>query len=199
MKKISGIVVATALLGASSMAFAQAPAAWATPQLPWYIGAGVGQGSLNRSASELTGLTNAVLDDTDTTYTVRGGLRFSPFFAVELGYYDLGKYDFNGTAAGTNVYVNGSARAQSYGISLVGIVPISAFDLYGRIGYARSEIKFKGNLPEATADRHDKQNEATYGVGARWKFHPNWGLFAEWMKNDKIRVDSYMGGIDFRF
>ena len=28
---------------------------------------------------------------------------------------------------------------------------------------------------------------------------PTWGLFAEWMKNDKLKVDSYMGGIDFRF
>jgi hypothetical protein len=33
----------------------------------------------------------------------------------------------------------------------------------------------------------------------RWTFAPNWAVFGEWMKNDKIRVDSYLGGIDFRF
>jgi len=27
----------------------------------------------------------------------------------------------------------------------------------------------------------------------------NVGLFVEWMKNDKIEVDSYLAGIDFRF
>ena len=46
---------------------------------------------------------------------------------------------------------------------------------------------------------NDRQDEATYGVGARWNFSRNWGLFAEWMKNDRIRVDSYLAGIDFRF
>ena len=45
----------------------------------------------------------------------------------------------------------------------------------------------------------DTQEEATYGVGARWHFARNWSLFAEWMKNDKIKIDNYLGGIDFRF
>lgn len=46
---------------------------------------------------------------------------------------------------------------------------------------------------------NNRQDEATYGVGARWNFARNGGPFAEWMKNDRIRVDSYLGGIDYRF
>jgi len=42
-------------------------------------------------------------------------------------------------------------------------------------------------------------SEATYGVGAKWYFNRNWGIFAEWMKNDKIKVDSYLIGIDWKF
>jgi len=196
MNKISRMMIATALLGASTFTFAQAPV---MSQPPWYIGVGAGMGHLNRSASDLTGLDNATLDDNDTTYTVRGGWRFSPFAAIELGYYDLGRYDFHGTRFGSVGNVDGSARAQSVGLSLVGIWPINNFDLYGRIGYAHSELKFNANGPINTGNRNDRQDEATYGAGVRWNFTPQWGLFAEWMKNDRIRVDSYLAGIDFRF
>ena len=198
MKKLRSMLVTTALLGASTIAFAQVPVVTTAPP-PFYIGVGAGMGHLNRSASDLTGLNDATLDDNDTTYTVRAGWRFSPFAAIELGYYDLGRYDFHGNRFGSVVPVDGSARAQSVGLSLVGIWPINNFDLYGRIGYAHSELKFNANGPINTSNQNDRQDEATYGVGARWNFSRNWGLFAEWMKNDRIRVDSYLGGVDFRF
>ena len=200
MKRLNGgIVVAAALLGASSVTLAQAPAFNTAPQLPWYIGAGIGGGHLNRSASDLTGLNNATLDTHETTWTVRGGWRFSPYTAIELGYYDLGRYNFHGTAVGPAVRVDGSARAQSVGLSFVGIIPINTVDIYGRIGYAHSELKFNANGPLNTGNENQRQNEATYGAGVRWTFAPHWAVFGEWMKNDKIRVDSYLAGIDFRF
>jgi len=46
---------------------------------------------------------------------------------------------------------------------------------------------------------NERQDEATYALGARWTFVPNWGVFGEWVKNDRIRVDAFMGRIDFRF
>lgn len=201
MKKLVRILVASALTGVSSLALAQtAPPALGTyPQLPWYIGVGIGGGHLNRSGTDLTGLDNAQLDDNDTTYTVRGGWRFSPFGAIELGYYDLGRYHFSGNVSGTRIPADGSARAQSVGLSLVGIIPINNFDIYGRIGYAHSELKFSANTDLLNRNRNDRQDEATYGAGVRWTFARNWALFGEWMKNDRIRVDSYLGGVDFRF
>jgi len=199
MKSIGHILAATAFLGASSVALAQAPLINTSPQLPWYFGVGVGGGQLNKSASDLTGLNNTTLDDHDTTYTVRGGWRFSPFGAVEVGYYDFGRYKFSGTAVGNAIPVDGSARAQSVGISLVGIIPINTVDIYGRIGYAHSQVKLNANAVLSTVNQNDRQNEATYGAGLRWTFAPHWALFGEWVKNDNIKVDSYVGGIDYRF
>ena len=72
-------------------------------------------------------------------------------------------------------------------------------DLYGRIGWGHSELKFNANGPLNTSNQNERQDEAAYGVGARWWFARNWGVFAEWAKNDRIRVDSYVAGIDFRF
>ena len=136
----------------------------------------------------------------DTSWTVRGGWRFSPYAAVELGYYDFGRYNFDGNVIGHVGNVNGSGKAHSVALSLVGIIPISNFDLYGRIGYAHSELKFNASGPlGGIANENNRQDEATYGAGVRWNFHPQWGVFAEWIKNDRIRIDSYVAGIDYRF
>ena len=67
------------------------------------------------------------------------------------------------------------------------------------MGWEESEIKANANTTLATANESDRQSGATYGIGGRWNFSKNMGLFAEWMKNDKIEVDSYLVGIDFRF
>jgi OOP family OmpA-OmpF porin len=191
------ITLAAALAAVALPAMAQSHG----PMSQWYVGVGVGGGNLNQSGTDLTGLTNATLDDTATTYTIRTGWRFNPYMALELGYYDLGKYSFHGPITGTGLNVDGEVRAKSVGLSFVGIMPIQYLDLYGRIGYARSELKANGNtqLSVQSSNIKDHQNEFTYGVGGRWNFGPQWGLFAEWMKNDKISVDSYLVGIDFRF
>jgi OOP family OmpA-OmpF porin len=184
------IVTAIALVAglAAAPAFAQS----------WYAGFGAGVGNLNKSGSDLTGLNNAQVDDTDTTYTVRLGYRFNPYFAVEGGYYDLGKYGFSGSTGGVNV--SGSAKAKSMGLSAVGIAPLgNSFELYGRLGIEQSELKANANTTLATASESDKQTGATYGFGGRYLVSKQVGVFAEWMKNDKINVDSYLLGVDFRF
>ena len=191
MKLRNALLTAAFIAAAPAMAQAQ-------PYPQWYLGGGVGQGHLGVSGTDLTGLNNAQVDDKNTTYTVRTGWRFNPYGAIELGYYDLGKYKFHGSGV---FEVDGEARAKSVGISYVGILPLQAWELYGRIGYARSELKANASAPLAPTPVNEKtkQNEATYGVGGRWNAGHNWAVFAEWMKNDKIEVDSYLIGVDFKF
>jgi len=188
MRKIIAPVVATIIGLAAAPAFCE----------DWYAGLGIGQGHLNMSGQDLTGLNNASVNKTDTSYTVRGGYMFHPNFGVEVGYYDLGSYGFNGMVG--NTAVSGSAKAKAYGISLVALAPLSPqFDVYGRVGWSDSQIKANANTALATASTSDWQAGATYGVGGHWNFSKQVGVFAEWMKNDKIEVDSYLIGIDFRF
>jgi hypothetical protein len=198
MKALRSALIAAAVLAAAP---AMAQYGRGMSYSPFYIGAGAGQGNLNRDAGDLTGLNNGILDDTSTTYTVRGGWRFNPYAAIELSYYDLGKYTFSGTVPASTVHIDGEVKAKAYGISFVGILPIQQFDLYGRIGYVNSEMK--ANVHATTVltslDAKDHQGGATYGVGGRWEFVPHWALFGEWMKNDKIKVDSYLFGIDYKF
>jgi hypothetical protein len=80
-------------------------------------------------------------------------------------------------------------------------VPLGHAELYGRIGFARSELKVNASTPivvravrcQGKAERGDLRR------GARWNFGRNMGVFAEWMKNDKIEVDAYLIGVDFKF
>jgi OOP family OmpA-OmpF porin len=198
MKTLRNMIVVAAA-AAAAPAFAQMPMpAYASP---WYIGVGAGQGHFNKSGTDLTGFQNAQVGNTETTYTIRAGWRFHPYMALELGYYDLGKYDFHGSPFSSSNRIDGEAKAKSVGLSFVGIIPINQLDIYGRIGYARSEIKVNASAPliATNYNNKDKQNEATYGVGGRWNFMRQWGVFAEWMKNDRIDVDSYLIGVDFRF
>ena len=179
---------------------ASVPALAQQPFSPFYLGAGGGSGHLNEDGHSLTGLNNAFLDNSDASYTVRGGWRFNPYMAIELGYYDMGKYSFSGIIPGTSTQVQGTAKAKSVGLSFVGILPINTFDLYGRIGVVNTEMKASANVSNlASFDAKDHQNGATYGVGGRWEFVPHWALFAEWMKDDKVKVDSYLFGIDYKF
>src|SRR6187401_3439269 len=94
----------------------------------WYVGAGVGRGNLNVSGTDLN-LPNAQVGDSATTYTARLGVMVSPYFGVELGYWDHGEYDFSGSIGA--VSVAGTAKAKSYGLSAIGMLPISEqFDIY---------------------------------------------------------------------
>jgi len=164
----------------------------------WYAGAGFGRGNLDVNGTDLTGLSNATVEDGATTWGLNLGYRFHPNFAVEAGYYDLGKYDFAGRAGVVNV--TGNAKLESYSLSLVALAPLSdQFDVYGRIGYAHSKFKFSASGPINSAFAADTQEEATYGVGAHWWFTRQVGLYGEWMKNDKTKLDNYMAGIQFRF
>ena len=189
MKRLATLVTIAAGLAAAP-AFAQNH---------WYFGAGAGTGNLDATGQDLTNLPNAQLKDNATTFTGRLGYRFSPYGAFELGYYDLGKYEFSG-GSGAEL-VTGSAKAKSYGISIVGIAPIGRnLEIYSRLGYEESEIKVNANVGTlATLNASTKDSGATYALGGRWMFTPNFGVFAEWMRNDKIEVDSYLGGVDFRF
>ncbi|HEY2629716.1 MAG TPA: outer membrane beta-barrel protein [Usitatibacter sp.] len=192
MKKIV-LVAAVAAAVSAAPAFSQ--------QQPWpggwYIGAAVGQGNLSSSASDL-GLGNPDVAGTATTYTGRFGYNFNPYLGLEAGYYDYGSYDFSGNDSfGTRV--NGTARVKSYGLAAVGTLPIDMFDLYARVGWVNSEIKVSATTADANANKKNHDNGVAYGVGARWHMTREWGLFAEWMKDDEVSVDGYMIGIDYRF
>jgi OmpA-OmpF porin, OOP family len=192
MRKIVLGAAVAAVLSAAPAFSQQTP--W---QGGWYVGAAVGQGNLGSSASDL-GLSNPDVSGTTTTYTGRVGYNFTPYLGLEAGYYDYGSFDFSGNAS-SGTRVNGTARVKSYGLAAVGTLPLDMFDLYARVGWVNSEFKVSGRTDDANANKKNHENGVAYGVGGRWHMTPEWGLFAEWMKDDEVAIDGYMIGIDYRF
>jgi OmpA-OmpF porin, OOP family len=185
-KTLTGIVAAAAL-------------AVSVPSLAqnWYSMVGVGYGDANFNGNDL-GLSNGTVDNHDTTYSLRLGYDVNKYFALEMGYADLGKYPFSGYQGAT--LITGSAKANSFDVSVVGTWPFTPeFAGYGRLGVARSERKANANTATLTADQSITKTEATYGVGVRYAFDRAWGMYGEWSKNDQIKVDNYTIGVLFRF
>jgi hypothetical protein len=77
---------------------------------------------------------DATVDNTETTYTIRTGWRFH--------HPSSRSRSATTTSASTPTAPRQHRRpgeSKSVGGSLVGILPMNQFDLYGRIGYARTE------------------------------------------------------------
>jgi hypothetical protein len=101
------------------------------------------------------------IDDFDQDKTSFGGFLgygFNQFFAVELGYRYLGKFDVFGT----------DVKAKQTHLSLVGSYPLNAqFDVYGRLGYnnLRAEAKAGG------ITYGDDTDGGLYGIGLNYNFN----------------------------
>jgi len=178
---------------ALTLALASALACGPAAAQGWYAGLGIGQGTVDFGS--VPG--GVAVDDKDTTYQIRFGYRFHPSFALELGYYRLGDYGVSATSGA--VTASAAAKAHSVGISLVGTLPLDRFDLYGRAGYARSELKVSGSVLGFSASERERENEWFAGVGGRFNFSREVGVFAEWQRHDKLELDAYFIGVDLRF
>ena len=103
------------------------------------------------------------IDDFDQDKASFGGFLgygFNQFFAVELGYRYLGKFDVFGT----------DIKAKQTHLSVVGSYPLNAqLDLYGRLGYnkVRAKVSALGRSGDADDDG------GLYGIGLNYNFAPN--------------------------
>jgi opacity protein-like surface antigen len=124
-------------------------------------------------------------DDNKTSVGAFVGYGFNPFFAVELGYRQLGKFDVFGA----------DVKAKQTHLSAVGSWPLSPqLDVYGRLGYnnLRAEASYRGRT------YGDDNDGVLYGVGLNWNFTPT---IAGRIEAQKPSSDStnYNVGVVFKF
>jgi len=106
------------------------------------------------------------------------------------------KYGFSG-----NIGIPISAvrpRRKSYGVSLVGIARWASSTFYGRLA-GRSRRSRPTPTPPSSPPTSPTARAAPLRRRRPLEHETEVGFFVEWMKNDKIEVDSYLAGIDFRF
>jgi OOP family OmpA-OmpF porin len=143
-----------------------------------------------------SGLTVTSIDDKDrsTGYKLFGGYKVNKNFAVEGGYFNLGKFGFtaNTTPAGTQT---GSIKLQGVNLDAVGILPITEkFSALGRVGltYAKAKDTFTGTGAVTVSDPNPQKSAANYkvGLGVQYDITESLGLRGEW---ENFRINDAVG------
>jgi OOP family OmpA-OmpF porin len=180
----------------------------------WYIGGNVGRTSAHFDDNSFEGVPAGVItggggDDTATGYKLFGGYQFHPNFGTEFGYYDLGRYNFNGTVPGGAF--SGDTRYQGLNLDLVGTWPVwDRLAVIGRVGaaYTRARNSASATAPGAfaTDSGTDRRWGPKVGLGLEYAITPNVAIRGEWERyriHDSVRgrndVDVASIGVVWRF
>lgn len=207
----------TALAFAALVACAGSTAS-AQDVLGWYGGANIGRTYVTIDDARITsGLaaagftTNSISDrDTNTGYKVFGGYQINQNFAVEGGYFDLGKFGYTAstTPAGT---LSGNMRVTGLNLDLVGTLPLSErFSAFGRVGvnYARTRDNFSSTGAVGVINANPSANGTNYklGVGLQYALSDAWSVRGELERyrvkdgiGNRGHVDMASVGLVYRF
>ena len=184
----------------------------------WYGGFNVGRSAatiddarINSSLLSSGFSSSSIVDDDRSTgFKAYGGYQINKNFAVEGGYFDLGKFGYTATTvpAGT---LNGSIKLRGLNLDLVGIVPLTEnFSLFGRAGlnYAQARDSFSGTGAVLVTNPSPRKNDTNYklGLGLQYALSESLALRAEaerYRVNDAVgnrgHVDLFSVGLIYRF
>lgn len=128
------------------------------------------------------------VDDNDTVSGVQLGYMFMNVLGAEIAYREMGMFSSTD---------NKKYKADAVLISAKGVLPLSLFDLFARLGYGR--IEFRTNIEKNTYQK-DNQYDFFGGVGVGIDAGPV-NFFLEWehFQTDPIEIDSYSLGANLYF
>jgi OOP family OmpA-OmpF porin len=167
-----------------------------------YLGLGAGESKARIDNARIRqgllsqGLSTSTLaeDGRDTGYKAYLGFPLDPNWAVEAGYFDLGRFGFNATTSPAGS-LSGTARIRGLNLDLVGTLPITdRWSLMGRLGaaYAQTQARFGGTGAVTVGDPSSNQRETNYkyGLGTQYAFTPALSLRLE---AERYRVNDAVG------
>ena len=213
------LLKAQAILGFATLAALACPFAMAE-EPGFYVGGNVGRSS---STIDFGGISSRTLgpgytvnsisgNSRDTSWKLYGGYQFTPNFALEGGYYDLGNYGFttNTTPPGT---LRGDFRFRGVNMDVVGSIPITEkFSAFARLGvtYGQTRDSFSGTgavfVPAGSANPSKREANGKAGIGLSYAINENLAVRLEgerYRVNDavgnKARIDLVSLGLTYRF
>lgn len=117
-----------------------------------YIGAGVGQFNLE--------IDEVGFDSDDTAFKVFGGWRFSPNFAVELAYMDLGAPEETFDVLGTPVDIQ--TEVTGFAPYIVTGTQFGMVELFAKLGYLFYDFEISS---PGVGSESDSDEDLVYGLG----------------------------------
>ena len=184
----------------------------------WYVGANAGVSHARiddaRISSALLGSgfasTSIVDDERGTGFKVFGGYQFTPNFALEAGYFDLGRFGFDATTVPAGTF-NGRIKLRGVNLDLVARLPITQqLSAFARVGVNRAEARdtFTGTGAVRVLDPspHTRATNYKFGGGLQYDFTPSLGMRLEaerYRINDAVGnkgdINLYTVGLVYRF
>ena len=149
------------------------------------VGAALGQGNLKASVNDIS------YDGSDFAWKAYAGFRIVRFVGVELAYRDWGRQVDSGIIA----------EATDIDLTVVGVLPIKKFELYGKVGYALWDLDAAVRDVVGSGTSTDG-TDFTWGLGVAWKFIDMIAIRAEYEVFEFDSADDatfWSIGIDFRF
>lgn len=150
-----------------------------------YLGANVGQ-----SSSDISCPVGVSCDDSDTAWKIYGGLEINEFISMEVGYIDLGKVTYSGTAE------TGTRETNGMILAMVGTYAINpSFVLSGRGGLNILNTEVNGTIAGTpTLNTGDTDVVWSFGVGAQYNVTPSVGLRLDWERFFEAGSSDFNGG-----
>jgi OOP family OmpA-OmpF porin len=209
----------TGMLGLAALAAFTGPLAMAQ-DAGWYGGASAGRSAAKIDDARISsglqgqglGVTSISDRDRATGYKVFGGYQLNRNFAVEAGYFDLGRFGYTASTspAGT---LAGDIRVKGLNLDLVGILPITdKLSALGRLGVtsARTTGGFSAtgaaSLPYASANPSQRATNYKMGAGLMYDFSDNLAMRLEGERyrvsdavSNRGHVDMLSVGLIYRF
>jgi len=184
----------------------------------WFVGANIGKSSANidderiQSSLENNGfdVTSIDEDKRDQGYKLYAGYQFSPYIALEGGYFDLGDFKFMANTLPQTDF-SGRTELQGWNLDLVGTLPLTErFSAFARLGVTqnKSETRFSSNglINTAGYNDDDSYTKHKYGLGVQYQLSPAFTLRLEaerYRMDDLVGnngdIDLYSLGIVYRF
>ncbi len=164
----------------------------------WYVGANAGQSRARIGDERIVGdLLGAGLDttsihdyDTHLGYKLFGGYQFGRYFALEGGYFDLGKFGFTADTLPAGA-LRGNIKLKGANLDALGILPFTEkFTAFARFGvdyaYAKDDFAATGavEVPDPERSRHAANYK--FGAGLQYDFTRHLRLRAE---AERFRID----------
>lgn len=193
---------ASGALGLAVLAVIASPFA-AADDAGWYVGANVGQSRAKIDDARITssligrGFSGVSIDDDDrdTGYKLYGGYKFNKNFAVEGGYFDLGRFGYAATMDQPGT-LNGNIKVKGLNLDLVGMLPLTEkFSVFGRVGvnYAEAKDTFRGTQSSIYApdvNRSKRDTNYKVGLGLQYAFTESLAMRAE---VERYRINDAVG------
>ncbi|MBE7939690.1 OmpA family protein [Ramlibacter aquaticus] len=148
----------------------------------WYAGGSLGRTRVTIDDARITsglggeglGTTGIQNRDSGNGGKLFGGYQINPYFGLEFGYFDLGKFGYTASSSPAGS-LTGEMRVKGWDADLVGTLPLmEKLSAFGRVGVTSTRVTDQfsatgaARIPYASATPSQRSTGIKYGIGLNY-------------------------------